>query len=429
MESAKTPDDHNTENCAVHPDFIDWCVKSGICIGECIRAAFVSAGWRGIVATAEIQKDECILRVPRRCLMSCETARADGLLAARIANWRGPQPWSSEQLLAAHLLHEVSKGRRSQWYQYLRSLPRSFTTGMSLSPQETAALQVDYAIAQTTAARDAAKASWKQMRPILVSLQLPSRFTSLHAWIWALSTLSSRTMYLRTSVNDTHDSGGGCLTPFGDLFNYEPPPPPLTPSLLGQVEKVDPAVETAASGDGSFDEATDSYCIFARRQYQAGDEVFLCYGRHTNLDLLEHYGFVLPDNPHDTAMLFPTSDDFPQLAAECGIAPLLHANGNPSWEFLRALRLASLTPAERKSLAYLALNDEPVDERSEAWVMRTLKAACEATLARLPTTVAEDEAALAAGGLREGMEVALRWRLGYKRTLQRTIQNCEHDDT
>ena len=31
--------------------------------------------------------------------------------------------------------------------------------------------------------------------------------------------------------------------------------------------------------------------------------MYLCYGRHTNLELLEYYGFVLPTNSHDTAQL------------------------------------------------------------------------------------------------------------------------------
>lgn len=28
-------------------------------------------------------------------------------------------------------------------------------------------------------------------------------------------------------------------------------------------------------------------------RYLAGEQVLLCYGKHTNLELLEHYGFVL----------------------------------------------------------------------------------------------------------------------------------------
>ena len=50
---------------------------------------------------------------------------------------------------------------------------------------------------------------------------------------------------------------------------------------------------------------SESFCT--ARRYNPGDEVFLCYGRHTNLELLEHYGFSMQygRNPHDTAALDP----------------------------------------------------------------------------------------------------------------------------
>lgn len=78
----------------------------------------------------------------------------------------------------------------------------------------------------------------------------------LQAWLWAASTLSSRTMYV------PYDPAGA-LTPFGDLHNYAPPPPPLTPCLRqrqraehGQQESALPAVaarqavEQQAAGGG-----------------------------------------------------------------------------------------------------------------------------------------------------------------------------------
>ena len=57
-------------------------------------------------------------------------------------------------------------------------------------------------------------------------------------------------------------------------------------------------VEDQEVGDGHFDEDEGVYRLVSRRQYKKEEEVFLCYGRHTNLELLEHYGFVLENNPH-----------------------------------------------------------------------------------------------------------------------------------
>ena len=63
-------------------------------------------------------------------------------------------------------------------------------------------------------------------------------------------------------------------------------------------------VQQSKVGDGHFDEADAVYRLVSRRRYEAGDQVFLCYGRHTNLELLEHYGFMLDDNPHGAFCLY-----------------------------------------------------------------------------------------------------------------------------
>ena len=210
------------------------------------------------------------------------------------------------------------------------------------------------------------------------------------------------------------------------------------------------------------------------RRYKAGQQVFLCYGRHTNLELLQHYGFVLADsNPHDVAALPPrllppavqqqlagsgadaAAADLPGCAAEDGAAAaLLHASGAPSWQLLRALRLGCATPAERKASAYLALSDRPISAASEQEAFEALRAACQAALQELPTTIAQDEAELAAAAAgepaagampasgaaagaagqqqqqqqqqagAERMRLAIEWRLCHKRILQRGAELC-----
>jgi hypothetical protein len=125
----------------------------------------------------------------------------------------------------------------------------------------------------------------------------------------------------------------------------------------------------------------------------------------------------------------------------------LHASGAPSWDLLRALRLGCATSAERRSSSYLALQDQAISPGSERGAFEGLKAACEAVLAALPTTLQQDEQQqqqLAqqqqqqqqqaagqqdAGGssqqAAERLAVALEWRLGYKRILQRGIALCD----
>lgn len=176
----------------------------------------------------------------------------------------------TRQLLAVHLLHEVSRGESSQWNVYLRSLPTSYTTAMCLKQEERDALQVPYAVQQADAAAHMAEQQWHTVLPVLRSLCLPPKLLSKSAWLWALSTLSSRTMFMPTD-------SAGALTPFGDLLNYAPPPPPYLPDLFCEVipapdscccdgESSDIENEDLICGDGSMDAAGDYYCIHTRRR-------------------------------------------------------------------------------------------------------------------------------------------------------------------
>jgi histone-lysine N-methyltransferase SETD3 len=413
------------EEDKIDPALLLWCIANKCRFGD-IRAGYVASGWRGGIATEHIPADTCVLRVPRKLLLSCESARLDADLMAAAS---GCPPLSSLCLLAVHLLHELSKGPLSLWADYLRSLPPSYTTAISLSAAEAAALQVPYAQHQVAISQRAADLRFEDASPVLQKLNLPSKYRSENAFIWALSTLYSRSMFLPTD-GDLEGSSAGCLTPFGDLFNYAPPSAPYTPHLeLSSGMKLPTTDEdsTMITGDGCLDTKTDEYCIYVRKDYNKGEEIFLCYGRYTNLELLEHYGFVLPfgEGPHDTAILprhVLPKVVIVQLEAMDEAEPSIHENGNPSWEFLRALRLASLTPAQRKlksSKIALALNDQKVDDESEIWTMKTLIKACEEGLNKLPTAVEYDEELLRIGKFEtEGLQVAVQWRLGYKKILR-----------
>ncbi len=59
---------------------------------------------------------------------------------------------------------------------------------------------------------------------LLMPVGLPKKWCSLKAWLWASSTVCSRTMHVPFS-------SAGALTPFGDLHNYHPPPPPHYPEI------------------------------------------------------------------------------------------------------------------------------------------------------------------------------------------------------
>lgn len=149
----------------------------------------------------------------------------------------------------------------------------------------------------------------------------------------------------------------------------------------------------------------------------------------------EHYGFVLECNPHDRAT----------LSLPDGSTITLHWNGVPTWESLRDLRLAALTPLQRTAHAHLAQCGERVCVDNDAAALRALNAAAMEALESLPTTLKEDLAQMEAIAgnhcgaaaqrlvCKEGMGapeelecqvLALRWRIGHKRMLYWASMLC-----
>lgn len=413
-------------------DLVRWCQGQDVEV-DGVYAAAVEQGERGLVANKTLEQGECFLSVPSGLLMTVESAYGDSKLLRAL----GGLQLSSQQVLAAHLLHELSKDAASRWRPYLQTLPPAFTTAACFGDADADALQVAGAVAAAHRARQMAQEQWQGALPVLRALGLPARWRCRAAWLWATSVLSSRTMYLP-------GDSAGALTPFGDFANYEAPPPPFLPHLApppmhghtlpavaaARGGGVGGADEEGIAGDGRL--VGERYCLFAGRRYAAGEQVFLCYGRHTNLELLLYYGFVLPGNSHDTAAL-PLSALPPEAAAQLGAAGGCHvcAGGAPSWELLRALRLACASREERRRGAQLVLADGPLGAACERRAVGALRQACASALAGLPTSVAEDEDLLLLGGGAAGAQlspcarVAVEWRLGHKRLLCQCIANCD----
>jgi len=95
-----------------------------------------------------------------------------------------------------------------------------------------------------------------------------------YRYAWLL--VNTRTFYYSTPKTEKlyHKDDRMALQPVADLFNH--------------------ADEGCAV---AFD--AESFTIRANRVYEAGEEVFICYGRHANDFLLAEYGFVLEENRWD----------------------------------------------------------------------------------------------------------------------------------
>ncbi|KAI8107997.1 hypothetical protein M9434_006029 [Picochlorum sp. BPE23] len=221
-----------------------WCVEQGgnvhrdICVTR-----LSSAAYRGIVAVRDIKSNDILVSIPASILIGKESALRDAEVAALTGH---AACVTDAQLVAIHLLRECSKGSQSFWYPYIKTLPRSYTTACSLTDDEISQLQVPVAQRAIFSAKEEAISSYKLGYAILSKIKdIDKKFKTLKAWTWALSTLSSRTMYME---GDTV----GVLTPYGDLHNYGCPPPPFTLNI-GDLKTREPSEDYALHGDGYFD--------------------------------------------------------------------------------------------------------------------------------------------------------------------------------
>jgi len=438
---------------AVDDAFWTWATAEGVEAVSCAPALF-REGWRGVAATGDVAPGDVVLRVPGSLLMSARSAARDPDLAAALETHGGAL--SPAERLSCHLLHESSKGARSRWSAYVKQLPRRYNLLASWTDTEIEALQAPEAIAVAERAAKDMCASHERALPTLKHLGLPLPFRSARAWKWARSTVSSRTVFV--PFDDA-----GALCPVGDLFNYAPPAggsaavdvigTPLSSEALGALRSLnDPEVgahtrtmssrespresssppqaqaplrvESADAGDGSYDARADAYVFYARRRYARGDQIMLCYGAHTNLSLLEHYGFLLsPEttNGNDAAPLAPIpafgndasasknddEDATRRVATRFRHRLATDAFGRLPWTALADLRVdAACADADVRRLG-LAKRARDVCRRGDAVspaverrVFEAVRDAAGRTLLGLGTTAARDEADIAAASAR-----------------------------
>ncbi|KAL3157808.1 hypothetical protein ABBQ32_012230 [Trebouxia sp. C0010 RCD-2024] len=365
-----------------------------------------------------------LLQVPEAVLMTSASAARDIVFGQAIQ--AHAHCLTAEQVLTAHLLHETARGNTSFWHPYIGQLPHEYSLMMTFTPAHVQALQMPHAQQLAQAACDQSQHHWDCTKHLLASLGIDKKWCSLKAWRWAASTVCSRTMHVPFCP-------AGALTPFGDLHNYHPAPPPHYPDIEG-MDATSGGAETQKDdedyGDGGYHEAFQEYCLYGRKRYAKGEQVFLCYGKYTNLELLEHYGFTLADNPHDQADIplsaFPESFTayLTQQGRGGGRHCFLHCNGIPSWALLRDLRCFAAKPAERKRLGHLAVSGQRISAVGDLRVFGILKAACEAVLA-MYTSFGHDEEVLKQCTADACMQAAVSWRIAYKRCLHSGIAVAE----
>ncbi|KAL6897357.1 hypothetical protein ACP4OV_007053 [Aristida adscensionis] len=358
------------------------------CLGCSLAVAdFPDAGGRGLAAARDLRRGELVLRVPRAALLTSDRVMADDPRVASCVRAHRPR-LSSVQILIVCLLVEVGKGKSSIWYPYLSQLPTYYTILANFNDFEVEALQIDDAIWVAQKAIRAITSDWEEAMPLMEELELKLKLLTLKSWLWAFATVSSRTLHIAWD-------DAGCLCPVGDLFNYEAPNDDTSKEDQDTAEVTNCEQKHEISGsserltDGGYDDA-NAYCFYARRNYKKGEQILLGYGTYTNLELLEHYGFLLSANPNEKTFIQLDLDIY-SVGSWPKDSMYIQPDGQPSFALLCALRLW-ITPAkQRKGVSCQIYSGSLLSIENELEVMKWLIRRSEETLQQLPTTVEFDE--------------------------------------
>lgn len=190
----------------------------------------------------------------------------------------------------------------------------------------------------------------------------------------------------------------GCLCPVGDFFNYAAPAEePCDHKTLGTcgndfIVLTEGLSEASAQRltDAGFDEDVGAYCFYAKKNYREEEQVLLSYGMYTNLELLEHYGFLLDDNPNDKAFI-PLEPDMYKLCSWPKELLYIDQQGKPSFALFSAMRLWATPPNKRRSVGHLAYSGKQISVENEITVMGWIAQKCQDILQNLRTSIEQDK--------------------------------------
>ncbi|KAM4065049.1 SET domain-containing protein [Hirsutella rhossiliensis] len=247
---------------------LQWATAQGVILNG-VEAKPLPGRGIGIVATRPLKAKEDVLKVPCTLLRSLATTPkpvARKLKGAPV-----------QALLAAALCLDADDDHDAAWRAVFPSRAHVEASMPIYWPRELHALLPPTARRLRDRQRAKFGRDWA-----LVAAAYPDAMTR-RRFLYAWNLVNSRTFYHATPQTETTlpREDRIALQPVADLFNHAP--------------------------DGGCSVAFDhaDYTFTTTRPHGPGDELFICYGPHSNDFLLVEYGFTLAGNPWDETCLDP----------------------------------------------------------------------------------------------------------------------------
>lgn len=376
----------------------NWITEAGGKIGP-LRVRQGTEGERGIFADASIASGERVVEIPERCLITAESARR--YLSGRlVAGERFGQ--SSDQFWLTVFLLEQQLAPDPWWSPYVASLPRSFQH-FPLFFDDSDLDMLDGSSIKSVIHRR--RIAYAQEFRNLAKLVPKFRDKALNEYFGARVTVMSRAFTLNLDGMKRQ-----ALVPFADMFNNS----------------------VSYDVDWGFDCKKRTFFMECGHGVDAGAAVHDSYGKKSNTRLLQNYGFVVDNNPHDDATIWITTPNWApateRRSREFGYADngrrrfrLPHV-GEQAVDAISFLRLVYAKDRELEMQLKVDAGPVPfISACNERKVMEALGRACEDALRLYASTISDDDALLTRGDLRENSRRCVIVRRGEKAVLRKWI--------
>ncbi|XP_017662913.1 PREDICTED: histone-lysine N-methyltransferase setd3 [Lepidothrix coronata] len=429
------------------PELIKWATENGASTEGFEIANFEEEGF-GLKATREIKAEELFLWVPRKLLMTVESAK-NSVLGSLYSQDRILQAMGNITL-AFHLLCERANPN-SFWLPYIQTLPSEYDTPLYFEEDEVQYLQSTQAIHdvfsqyKNTARQyayfykviqvEGTKKGTVQLNSIAPEGVIPLCFRCMNPLIvwnsaflcilfnfcrWAVSSVMTRQNQIPTEDGSRVTLA---LIPLWDMCNH-------TNGLI-------------TTGYNLEDDRCE--CV-ALQDFKAGEQIYIFYGTRSNAEFVIHSGFFFDNNSHDRVKIklgVSKSDRLYAMKAEvlarAGIPTssvfALHATEPAiSAQLLAFLRVFCMSEEELKEhligehaidkIFTLGNSEFPVSWDNEVKLWTFLEARASLLLKTYKTTVEGDKSFLETHDLTPHAVMAIKLRLGEKEILEKAVKSA-----
>uniref|UniRef100_A0A8B9FPZ0 protein-histidine N-methyltransferase n=1 Tax=Amazona collaria TaxID=241587 RepID=A0A8B9FPZ0_9PSIT len=415
------------------PELMKWATENGASTEGFEIANFEEEGF-GLKATREIKAEELFLWVPRKLLMTVESAK-NSVLGSLYSQDRILQAMGNITL-AFHLLCERANPN-SFWLPYIQTLPSEYDTPLYFEEDEVQYLQSTQAIHDVFSQYKNTARQYAYFYRVIQTSKLPLKDSFTYDdYRWAVSSVMTRQNQIPTEDGSRVTLA---LIPLWDMCNHT--------NGLVFIFPSDPKKLISEGKITTGYNLEDDRCeCVALQDFKAGEQIYIFYGTRSNAEFVIHSGFFFDNNSHDRVKIklgVSKSDRLYAMKAEvlarAGIPTssvfALHSTEPPiSAQLLAFLRVFCMSEEELKEhligeraidkIFTLGNSEFPISWDNEVKLWTFLEARASLLLKTYKTTVEDDRSFLETHDLTTHAIMAIKLRSGEKEILEKAVKSA-----